>query len=75
MVREARLRRRKLYIPRFRLGGESSLIPLRLLSPPNPLALGFGGDPRFISQRKYGLKGEENKKLPPQKGRQFEKVR
>lgn len=24
--------------------GENSLIPLLLLSPPNPLALGFGGD-------------------------------
>jgi hypothetical protein len=43
-------------------------IPLRLLSPPNPLALGFGGDPCFISQRKYGLKGEENKKTAAPKG-------
>ncbi len=25
--------------------GGNSLIPLLLLSPPNPLALGFGGDP------------------------------
>ena len=38
-------RRRKLRIPRFRPRAKSSLTPLLLLSPPNPLTLGFGGDP------------------------------
>ena len=38
-------RRRKLHILRFAFRGKSSVIPLLLLSPPNPLALGFGGAP------------------------------
>ena len=33
--------------------GENSLIPLLLLSPPNPLALGLGGDP-ILSPLKSG---------------------
>ena len=33
--------------------GGNSLIPLLLLSPPNPLALGFGGDP-ILSPLKSG---------------------
>ena len=41
--------------------GESSLTPLRLLFPPNPLALGFGGNPTpcetglFAGQRGFGV--------------------
>ena len=38
-------RRRKLHILRFAFRGKSSVVPLLLLSPPNPLALGFGGAP------------------------------
>ena len=38
-------RRRKLHILRFAFWGKSSVIPLLLLSPPNPLTLGFGGAP------------------------------
>ena len=38
-------RRRKLHILRFAFRGKSSVVPLLLLSPPNPLTLGFGGAP------------------------------
>ena len=38
-------RRRKLRILRFAFRGKSSVVPLLLLSPPNPLTLGFGGAP------------------------------
>ena len=38
-------RRRWLRIPRFRPRAKSSVTAHLLLSPPNPLALGFGGDP------------------------------
>ena len=38
-------RRRKLHILRFAFSGKSSVVPLLLLSPPNPLTLGFGGAP------------------------------
>ena len=38
-------RRRKLHILRFAFRGKSSVVPLLLLSPPNPLTLGFGGGP------------------------------
>ena len=38
-------RRRKRHILRFAFRGKSSVVPLLLLSPPNPLTLGFGGAP------------------------------
>ena len=47
-------RRRKLHILRFAFRGKSSVIPLLLLSPPNPLALGFGGAP--VPKPPFGIR-------------------
>ncbi len=46
-VRLTRLRRRKVRSPSFLPAAKTAFTPLLLLSPPNPLTLGFGGDPVF----------------------------
>ena len=53
-------RRRKLHILRFAFRGKSSVIPLLLLSPPNPLALGFGGAPVSDPLESTGVNGLED---------------
>ena len=46
-ARRAALRRRRLHIPPFPFGKESSSIPLLLLSPQDPLRWAPAGDPLF----------------------------
>ena len=71
-ARRAALRRRKLYIPCFRLRRKRA----HDAAPPFPTAntmLVCGGDPVFsIKYKKCGLKAVgEKRKLPPHKGRQL----
>ena len=47
LVHLTRLRRRKVRSTSFLPAAKTAFTPLLLLSPPNPLTLGFGGDPVF----------------------------
>ena len=55
---------------RFRLTAKTAPAPLRLLSPPDPLPLGSGGEPLYWGPEVYSMAAKPKRSGPPMGARQ-----